>query len=76
MPPTTLAWVSRAHDPWKPSLDRIDSARGYVKGNVRFVTVLGNLAKGRYSDVDLLRFCRAVVAQADRHPGGGAFTRP
>jgi len=68
MPPSTLAWETQSLDPWKPSLDRIDSARGYLKGNVRFVTVLGNMAKGRYSDADLMRFCRAVV---ERNRDGG-----
>ena len=31
------------------SLDRIDSSKGYVKGNVEFVCQFVNLAKNRYS---------------------------
>lgn len=61
LPRNSLAWESNSHDPWKPSLDRIDPSLPYRKGNVRFVTVLGNLARGRFSDADLVRFCAAVV---------------
>lgn len=42
------------------SLDRIDNKSGYVKGNVQFVAVMANFAKNRYSDSDLIRFCKAV----------------
>jgi hypothetical protein len=44
------------------SLDRIDSQKGYLKGNVRFVALMANLARADFRDRDLLIFCRAVVA--------------
>ena len=62
LPRNTLAWETQTEDPWKPSLDRIDSSKGYLKGNVRFVTVMANLAKGTFSDAELVRFCQAVAA--------------
>lgn len=69
LPRNSLEWERRTHDPWKPSLDRIDSSRGYFKGNVRFVAVIANLARHRFSDEELVTFCRAVVAMAGgRHP--------
>lgn len=43
------------------SLDRIDNDLGYVKGNVRFVALIANLARARFSDADLLDFCRSVA---------------
>jgi hypothetical protein len=39
------------------SLDRIDSNRPHVVGNVRFVIFQANLAKGPWSDAQLLEFC-------------------
>lgn len=62
LPRNSLEW-ERARDPWKPSLDRIDPARPYARDNVRFVTVIGNLARGRFADDVLVRFCEAVVAR-------------
>lgn len=43
------------------SLDRIDNDLGYVRGNVRFVALIANLARARFSDADLLDFCRSVA---------------
>jgi hypothetical protein len=46
---------------WNASIDRIDNDFGYVKGNIRFVAVIANVARGRYTDSELLDFCRSVV---------------
>jgi hypothetical protein len=62
LPPTTQAWEDRKRDPWKPSLDRIDSSKGYLKGNVRFVTVIANSAKQVWDDETVVEFCREVAA--------------
>ena len=43
------------------SLDRIDNSKGYVKGNVQFVSVMANYAKNSFPDKDLLLFCKSVV---------------
>ena len=72
LPRHAVAWGERLRDPWKPSLDRIDSAVGYVKGNVRFVTLIANFAKQNFSDEQLLDFCRAVV----QHNGTGLSALP
>jgi len=62
LPSTTRTFAERTHDPLKPSLDRIDNAKGYLKGNVRFVTTIANYAKQIYTDEQLIEFCRAVAA--------------
>lgn len=49
-------------NPWRPSIDRIDPSQGYEAGNVRLVCKMGNYAKHRFDDRDLLYFCRRVVA--------------
>ena len=48
-------WTHRA------SLDRIDNDKGYIKGNVRFVSVIANQARGSGTDEDLIDFCEAVA---------------
>lgn len=42
--------------PAAASLDRIDSTKGYVKGNVQFVCRAINLAKSTFSDADMKNF--------------------
>ena len=49
------------NDPNKASVDRIDSKKGYVKGNVRLVTTRANYIKKQWGDDDILEFCLAVV---------------
>ena len=44
----------------KSSLDRIDCKKGYVKGNVRFVSVIANIARKATTDNQLIKFCNAV----------------
>lgn len=61
LPRSSGAWERHTGDPWKPSLDRVDSRRGYVRGNVRFVAVIANQAKGRYSDQDVIALARSIV---------------
>lgn len=57
--------------PWSPSIDRIDSNKGYTHDNVRVVAWLYNTAKGEFTDEDVLTMSRAlaekiapVIAQA------------
>lgn len=50
--------------PYSASLDRIDSSKGYIKGNVRFVALIFNYAKNTFSDSDVLNFCNKIVNSA------------
>lgn len=43
------------------SLDRIDSSKGYQKGNIQWVHQKVNIMKNTMSDVEFIGFCRAVV---------------
>lgn len=58
LPENTNGWPQKS--PMNASLDRIDGGKGYVKGNVRFVSVMANLARGEFSDEDVIGFCRMV----------------
>lgn len=47
------------------SLDRIDSKRGYVRGNVQWVHKTVNMLKGSLSDAELIHWARLIAAHAD-----------
>ena len=56
---TGLPMSTTYHCPFKASLDRIDSNKGYVKGNVRVVITMFNYMKQDYTDSQF-----ALVAKA------------
>lgn len=59
LPTSTKGWESPGFN--SASLDRIDNRFGYLKGNVRFVTRMANLARSVYDDSILIDFCRSVA---------------
>jgi hypothetical protein len=46
--------------PYDASLDRIDNDKGYVKGNLRFISLMANYGLNRFTDYDLIEFCQEV----------------
>ena len=52
------------------SPDRIDSSRGYVKGNVQLVSKAANLAKGSASDEDLREWIAAIRSSGGKPNNG------
>lgn len=58
-----LRWTDILFDPWRPSIDRIDSNKGYVHGNVRLVCTMYNLAKHRWTDDEVLFMASSLVAR-------------
>lgn len=54
--------VEVAHKrPFAPSLDRIDSTKGYTKDNVRFVCIIVNFALSEFGDKAFDKMCRAYM---------------
>lgn len=51
--------------PWAPSLDRIDSRKGYVAGNCRIVCVAVNIALNEFGEEVLRRLAMAIVKGCD-----------
>tara|TARA_S200002703_G_scaffold111773_1_gene97387 strand:- start:1099 stop:1584 length:486 start_codon:yes stop_codon:yes gene_type:complete len=43
------------------SLDRIDSSKGYIEGNVQWVTSMINMCKQSYTQEDFIVMCKAVA---------------
>lgn len=52
----------KAH-PYSASLDRIDNSKGYVKGNVRFVALMFNIARNTFTDGEVIEFCKLVAKE-------------
>lgn len=52
-------------DPWSASIDRIENRHGYVRDNVRVVSLAANLAMNRWGLDTLQRLARGIVRNAD-----------
>lgn len=50
------------------SLDRIDSFKGYIEGNVQWVTYQANVSKHTMTMEQLYEFCRKVLNHANQQP--------
>jgi len=46
--------------PDRASLDRIDSSKGYVKGNIQFVSLIAQYAKNDWNGDVIFEFANAV----------------
>lgn len=58
--PKSTSDRSFTHSLKKASLDRIDSSKGYIKGNVEFVCMFINFAKNAYNKEDVKSFLSEV----------------
>lgn len=56
--PSTQKEYQNIHSLKKASLDRIDSSKGYIKGNVEFVCLAINYAKSTFSKMEMESFIR------------------
>jgi len=43
------------------SLDRIDSSKGYIEGNVQWVHKMVNMSKQQYTQEEFINMCIAVA---------------
>jgi hypothetical protein len=66
LPMGTSGFESRA--PQNASLDRIDNSKGYLRGNVRYIAFMANLARADFTDAQVREFGRAVAVQPDPLP--------
>ena len=66
-PFTGIKLILRTHNykqersPYQASLDRIDNSKGYIKGNIRFVSLMFNYAKNDFTDEQVIEFCNLVT---------------
>lgn len=50
--------ISLKKHPFKPSIDRVDSSKGYTMGNLKICWMIENLCKNTFSDADVIEFCK------------------
>jgi hypothetical protein len=48
------------------SVDRIDSSKDYIKGNIQFVCIMANLMKNKYNNKTLLGWSKKIVNHLGR----------
>lgn len=52
--------------PFMPSVDRIDSSKGYTQDNCRMVVWIYNMAKAEWDDDTVLKMATALVAKSNK----------
>ncbi len=63
---TGVPFVYEKNHPLCPSLDKIESDKGYVKGNVQWLSWAVNRAKGDLDTHDFVTMCKRVVELSER----------
>ena len=51
-----LEYNVRKYSEFKPSVDRIDSAKGYIRGNIQILSIKANRAKNNLTEDELNKF--------------------
>lgn len=74
--PTTNHVHQLSLTPDRASLDRIDSTKGYVRGNIQFVSYMSQCAKNAFTGQQLLDFCKQVVTHEQTKLHGGSSRPP
>lgn len=65
--PFSLGITETTHvRPYGPSIDRIDNKLGYVRGNIRIVCNIANIARNAFSDDHFYRMCVAAAAKVEK----------
>lgn len=57
-----LQYIPNGYSDYSPSIDRIDSSKGYVKDNIQIISSIANRMKWNSTREQLLTFCKGVLA--------------
>ena len=58
-----MDWGMNGRQNNSPSLDRIDSTKGYIKGNVMMMSILANRMKNNATPEQLVKFSKFMLAE-------------
>jgi len=47
---------------YRASVDRIDNSKGYIRGNLRYISIMANYCRNEFSDEEVKMFCEAVTS--------------
>lgn len=61
-----LEWIPDGFNPYAPSIDRIDSSKGYTKDNIQIISAIANRMKWNATKEQLLTFCQGVLSLEGR----------
>ena len=64
---TGMPFVYEFNSPYIPSVDRIDSSKGYIEDNCQMVISAYNKAKNVWSDEFMLEMAKALLKESKNH---------
>lgn len=61
-----LQYIPGGYSDYSPSIDRIDSSKGYTKDNIQIISSIANRMKWNATKEQLLTFCQGVLSLEGR----------
>lgn len=61
-----LQYIPGGYSDYSPSIDRIDSSRGYTKDNIQIISSIANRMKWNATKEQLLTFCQGILSLEGR----------
>lgn len=58
-----LNYIPNGYSDYSPSIDRVDSSRGYTKENIQIISSIANRMKWNATHEQLITFCKGVLAR-------------
>jgi len=64
----TMTWMNGRIHPTSITIDRIDSTKGYTRGNIQLLCHSVNRMKGDATEAEVIEIARAIVANSTKPP--------